>query len=204
MNKTEKTLENILKAAQNEFLQKGFKSASLRNIVKTAGVTTGAFYGYFKSKEELFESLVDTQVKTFMSKFISAQEEFSNLPLEKQPENMGKISLECMYWFIDYMYDNKIAFKLILCSSEGTKYENIVHKIVDIETKGTDELMDNLKKLNIKTNQVDKRLEHLLISGMFTAFFELIIHDIPKESAIGYVNTLHDFYTAGWAKIMGL
>ena len=48
------TLQNILEAGKEEFLEKGFKSASLRNIVKTAGVTTGAFYGYFSGKEALF------------------------------------------------------------------------------------------------------------------------------------------------------
>ena len=42
---------SILSAAMQEFLEKGYKSASLRNIVKTAGVTTGAFYGYYDSKE---------------------------------------------------------------------------------------------------------------------------------------------------------
>lgn len=31
------TLNNILDAGRAEFLEKGFKSASLRNIVKTAG-----------------------------------------------------------------------------------------------------------------------------------------------------------------------
>ena len=51
------TLQKILEAARKEFLAKGFQSASLRNIVKTAGVTTGAFYGYYKSKEELFDAL---------------------------------------------------------------------------------------------------------------------------------------------------
>lgn len=44
------TLDNIHKAAKKEFLDKGFQMASLRNIVKNAGVTTGAFYGYYKSK----------------------------------------------------------------------------------------------------------------------------------------------------------
>ena len=33
--------------------------ASLRYIVKQAGVTTGAFYGYFSSKEALFASIVE-------------------------------------------------------------------------------------------------------------------------------------------------
>lgn len=37
------TLKLILTAAMREFLTKGFRAASLRNIVKTAGVTTGAF-----------------------------------------------------------------------------------------------------------------------------------------------------------------
>ena len=49
------TLHLIRSAAMQEFLKKGFKSASLRNIVKIAGVTTGAFYGYYDSKEDLFE-----------------------------------------------------------------------------------------------------------------------------------------------------
>ena len=39
------TLERIYASAKKEFLEKGFQGASLRNIVKSAGVTTGAFYG---------------------------------------------------------------------------------------------------------------------------------------------------------------
>ncbi|MBQ6568470.1 MAG: helix-turn-helix transcriptional regulator, partial [Treponema sp.] len=51
--KENETLKRILAVAQTEFLDKGFRGASLRAIVKEAGVTTGAFYGYFKSKEAL-------------------------------------------------------------------------------------------------------------------------------------------------------
>ena len=42
--------------AMEEFTEKGFQGASLRQIVKQAGVTTGALYGYFSSKEALFAS----------------------------------------------------------------------------------------------------------------------------------------------------
>ena len=34
------TLDSIHSAAMQEFLEKGFRTASLRNIVKMAGVTT--------------------------------------------------------------------------------------------------------------------------------------------------------------------
>ena len=62
MNRNENnTLDDILSAAKAEFSEKGFQSASLRRIVKNAGVTTGAFYGYFKSKEEVLDALVERQ-----------------------------------------------------------------------------------------------------------------------------------------------
>ena len=48
------TQTRILAAAKTEFLEKGFRNASLRTIVKLAGVTTGAFYGYYSNKEALF------------------------------------------------------------------------------------------------------------------------------------------------------
>ena len=51
--KSPDTLEKIKQAAMEEFSDKGFLGASLRQIVKKAGVTTGAFYGYFSSKEAL-------------------------------------------------------------------------------------------------------------------------------------------------------
>ena len=49
--KSTATLEKIQQAAMEEFAEKGFLGASLRQIVKHAGVTNGAFYGYFSSKE---------------------------------------------------------------------------------------------------------------------------------------------------------
>ncbi len=52
--KAEKTKEKILDTALRHFLKDGFSGASLRNIVKDAGLTTGAFYKYYPTKEMLF------------------------------------------------------------------------------------------------------------------------------------------------------
>ena len=78
MNRNENnTLDDILSAAKAEFSEKGFQSASLRRIVKNADVTTGAFYGYFKSKEELFDALVGEQYDTLMGMFCETQNAFT-------------------------------------------------------------------------------------------------------------------------------
>ena len=91
-----KTLERIHQAAKAEFLEKGYQGASLRNIVKSVGMTTGAFYGYYKSKEELFEALAGDHYTYFIDRFERAQKEFAALPKEKQPEAMSEISGLCM------------------------------------------------------------------------------------------------------------
>ena len=197
------TLDRIHQAAKAEFLEKGYKDASLRNIVKTAGVTTGAFYGYYKSKEELFESLVGEQYEYFLNCFIRAQRDFAALPREEQPETMSKISGACMHEMLRYAYEHLVVFKLILCRSEGTRFAGLVDKMVEIETEGTHEYLKVLEALGRPSPPIDEHLEHILITGMFNTFFELIIHEMPFERAEHYLKEMRAFYTAGWMKIMG-
>ncbi len=52
--KTERTREKILDTAIKHFLRDGFSGASLRSIVKDAGLTTGAFYKYYPTKGNAF------------------------------------------------------------------------------------------------------------------------------------------------------
>ena len=49
--------EKLLKSACDEFIKFGFKKASIRNIASGAGVTIGALYYFYDSKEELFLEL---------------------------------------------------------------------------------------------------------------------------------------------------
>ena len=204
MSETEQTTLNlILSAAMKEFLEKGFRAASLRSIVKAAGVTTGAFYGYFKSKEDLFEALVGTQYAYFLNCFCEAQKQFAQLPPQQQPENLGSISGACMYDMLLYAYEPLNEFKLILCCSEGTRFANLIDEMAEIETKGTHDYLEVLKALGRPSPPIDERLEHILITGMFNTFFELIIHEMPLEEAKHYLQEMRAFYTAGWMKIMG-
>ena len=197
------TLERIHQAAKAEFLQKGYKDASLRNIVKSVGMTTGAFYGYYKSKEELFESLVGEHYEYILPRFKKAQQEFAALPHEQQPEVMGDISGMCMFDMLHYAYAHLEECKLILCCSEGTKFSNLIDKMVEIEAEATHSYQKVLQELGRPSSKIDPALEHILITGMFHTFFELVIHEMPLEDAVNYVKEMRAFYTAGWMKIMG-
>ncbi|MDF2593073.1 MAG: transcriptional regulator [Clostridia bacterium] len=53
------TREHILNVAFHLFLQKSFKEVTLKDIVEKTGMSKGAFYHYFTSKEQLFLELVN-------------------------------------------------------------------------------------------------------------------------------------------------
>lgn len=197
------TLKRIISAGAAEFLSKGFQRASLRNIVKDAGVTTGAFYGYFSSKEELFNALA-APVDHFMEEYRKVQNMFASLPPEFQQSHLGVTSSGWMMDMIDYLYENKTAFRLVLNCSEGTKYAAFMDEIVRIEVDATHKFYEVLRSQGINVPDIDQDLEHVIVSGMFASYFELIIHDLPREKSRDYVRQMYIFQAAGWSKLMGI
>ena len=197
------TLEKIQQAALAEFLDKGFLGASLRQIVKNAGVTTGAFYGYFSSKEALFNAIVEPHAAALMGRFMEAQTTFAELPEAEQPEHMGEDSESCLDWMVDYICQNREPVKLLLCRAEGTGYESFVHNMVVVEVEYTLRYMEVLRRLGRRVPTLSRSLCHIIASGMFNGIFEIVVHDMPRDQAMRDVDQLRAFYTAGWSKLMG-
>lgn len=198
------TLERIQTAAKREFMEKGFQCASLRNIVKTAGVTTGAFYGYYGSKEELFDALVGKHAEYILTLFDTTIDDFEKLTGEEQTRQMTEVSSSSILRMLDYIYENYDAFKLIILCAEGTKYADFVHQLVVREEESTFTYIKTLEQMGFHVEPINKKLIHIVASGMFSGIFETIVHDMPKEEAKEYVLQLERFYTAGWECLMGV
>lgn len=79
---TEKTKSEILETSVRLFREKGWENVNIEDIVKEVGVTRGAFYHYFKSREELV-SAVMYKVYLDNNPFIIASKEKGLNALEK-------------------------------------------------------------------------------------------------------------------------
>ncbi len=197
------TLERIHAAAREEFLQKGYQGASLRNIVKTAGVTTGAFYGYYASKEALFAALVDEPYRHVLDTYRTAVLGFEALRPNEQVAQMGEVGKSCMCELLIYMDARRPEFHLILECADGTPYASLIDELVALEVAATERYCMVLRTLGKEVPPIDRRLEHMLVTGMMNAYCETILHDMTLEDARRYVDELGEFYTAGWLRIMG-
>ena len=75
VKKAEATRSNILKAASKLFLKKGIKDTTVRDIAHEAGVTTGAIYHHFSSKDEIAQALGLAKRGDFARIFAEVDEE---------------------------------------------------------------------------------------------------------------------------------
>lgn len=55
----------ILEAAREVFGEIGLEAATVRDIVRKSGLSVGAFYNYYRSKEEVFDALADDGARRF-------------------------------------------------------------------------------------------------------------------------------------------
>jgi len=51
--------EKVFQAAVSEFASKGYRNASMNTLVKTAGISKGSLFQYFRTKQDLFGGIVE-------------------------------------------------------------------------------------------------------------------------------------------------
>lgn len=61
--------KKILDAALQVFAEDGYKTATIASIAKTAGISQGLLYNYFKSKEEVLNELIMGMLQAMITEF---------------------------------------------------------------------------------------------------------------------------------------
>lgn len=89
--------KHILDAAARVFSTKGYQETKVKDIVEEAGVSVGSFYFYFKSKDEIFEELLDVMVSHLWDVCNCNIQEDD--PLELQIERAITSVLQCIINF---------------------------------------------------------------------------------------------------------
>ncbi|MNP24335.1 HTH-type transcriptional regulator MtrR [compost metagenome] len=118
----EEVRNNILQAALSEFRKKGYLQASMRQIALAAGITIGNIYRYFKSKEELFEAIIEPVYEQYGNHMVAIQKIIEFSYSNEAPNTLdyfNKIESALMDLFKTYSAE----LTILLNQSKGSKYE---------------------------------------------------------------------------------
>lgn len=80
------TREKILDAAQQLLLEHGYGGTSIDQVITSAGITKGAFFYHFKSKNDLAQALLDRYIQlddAMLHDLVGRAEKLSHEPLQQ-------------------------------------------------------------------------------------------------------------------------
>lgn len=199
-DKTE-TRRRILTSAEEEFRECGFEKASMRRIARKAGVTAGALYRHFATKEEMFAALVEPMLE----KFYRRQREMMAAAIAEAEQghlsSFRHISEEGALETLGFFYDHFDEFFLLFHRSAGTRYEDLRRALVREEVEGTKRLIVVLRRAGVPVREFTDDQLNVLYGTVFAPLFEVMERGFSRERAESCAEILSDAMNFGWQKI---
>lgn len=201
MKQDKETKNNLLKCARREFMDKGYMKASLRNICKQAGVTTGALYFFFRDKEDLFDALVRETVDAifqvmqmhFQGENVLMQEGVGYTLSEQENTHDWEDSIRIIHML--YQYRDNIL--LVLTKSQGTKYENVVDRFIETAELHYRHMAESMRTA-YPNHEVGEEFIHWLAHEQINAFIYMITHMEHEQEGMRFMMQFFTFMTSGW------
>lgn len=158
----------ILEKSIELFAEHGFEATSVQQITERCGISKGAFYLYFKSKDELIISLVDY----FMSEVISEIEQ----SVSNEEEN-DKLLYNFLYASFSKFQEHANFTKIFLKEQSFSFNKDLFDRLRMYMSMVNEILLSIIKKQYSKINP-DMYLDVLFsINGLMNSYSELFFID---------------------------
>lgn len=175
----EKTRAKILNTALELFAKNGYSNTSISEIAKSANISKGLAYNYFKNKEMLMEEVIKIL-------FIEIGKMFVELNLLNDPfEKLQKI----IDLTIDWVKDKADFWRLYSSLLMQNETRTLVERIAGNSMKDfMDELEKIFRKAKIKNPAAEARIFSAIIDGI--SFHMLFMgNNYPVEKTRKYLKS---------------
>lgn len=189
----------IIIAAKKEFLEKGYKNASMRSIASKANMTVGNLYRYFKSKEEInlyivsnTFKLIDNSLKTITKDPVSLEARVFDVQPNKN--ELSKVFDRLADSLVDVYMKHKVEFVILIMHSRLDEelvqwFNNIFRSFI------FEDLIDN--NLEDKKEILINAYSHSMFAGIQSIFKtnendDLKLRKLLKSYLKSYIKILND------------
>ena len=134
----------IVAAARNEFIKNGFRKTSMRTISAKSGVTLGNIYNYFKTKDDIFYTVLRPLLIVLDERMSSYRIEHNKTDkLHFSIQNQKDLLRETLK--IIFLYKEEL--KLLLFESKGTSVEFFRENFIEEQVAISKEYIDQMQKV---------------------------------------------------------
>lgn len=172
----------LLQAAQEVFVSRGYHATSMDDIAERAGVSKPVLYQHFTSKLDLYLALLDGRASELVDRIREA--------MDRSEDNKERVN-EAMRAYFDFVDSQGEAFRLVF-ESDQRNDPAVAERVLRMEAECVAALADTI----MADTQVDKARAELLATGLVGAA-EVAARKwiasgrlVPKEEAVGLMATL--------------
>lgn len=180
-----KTREDILATAKVLFHQFGFEKTSIDEIARISHKAKGSIYYHFRSKDELFDALIDDELVKFKSTLLEVVNEENISPLDKINKYILK-RMELIY----QAYSYKQVIKKSYSSYDALINDKIDKTKAQVDLWEEEQILTILSPINSESMNVKVVSEMiiLVLKGLENHFF---VQNRYEESASTFTNLIN-------------
>ncbi len=175
--------DQILLAARQCFVERGYESTSMRDIATTSGLSKGGIYFHFDSKMQVFLSLVDEEYDRSMA-FLEA--------ITRNTDSITVKLSQLAQHFLDHFASNLDRSNFFMVSSEVALREPAVRqKLFDLQSRYIEVLTEFIESAMAAG---ELRVSNARVMAVY---LKCLIDGIEGNTALGLDLDLPSFIPAG-------
>ncbi|RKH53506.1 TetR/AcrR family transcriptional regulator [Corallococcus llansteffanensis] len=170
----------LIAAARAEFARKGVKGARIGDITAASGLSKGAFYLHFPSKEALFGRLVEAflgDLERVGQKRLACLERFRAEHGHPGPADVTarteryrdflRMQAEQDLEMLELMWSSREVLTALIVGSQGTSFESVMWDVVDREVDRISQEFRNLWGCGAEAPDVEPGLFGSFVVGTY-------------------------------------
>ena len=173
---------SLIAAAREEFVRSGILKARIEDITAACGLSKGAFYLHFESKEALFRELVTALEDQFERLRAEREQQYQSMvraregATRKHPADAVDPSLLDRLQELDLREDRRLlelmwtwrdVVDVLLRGSQGTEFEGVVWQILDQQLERVREECLNLQQVRLMRDDIASDILGMMVVGTY-------------------------------------
>ena len=192
----EEIRENILKAAREEFLEKGFRDASIRSITAKAKTSKSNLYNYFNDKDALFRAVLKPTLSAIEKGFAAVRERNRT-----RPETAYSFAAQKEYIIVvmEYVYAHQEDVKLLLFCAGGSSLEGYRDTVLD----GFTDVLDDWLRQAAPGKDISRFFIRCVAGFYLNAIEGMLTRGVSLQEAGAHFGEFMAFVYGGWSAVLG-
>ena len=166
--------QEILQAAFEEFVERGYTATRIEDVAARAGVTKGTIYLYFQNKEELFQDVVGK-----LSQPIFDEKQFLEQHQHRSCDELVRLFLDTLYEHMTVNPHSREILRFLI--ADGRSFPALVSTHFDQFVQPLLTMFDRILQKGVREGvfeiwaEADDHISQILISPALTYAIDMLL-----------------------------